>query len=202
MQRSFYPVPDFPQLAELSSNWELIREEFLNLNVDVLPIDRVDKDYSIVYDEVIQHMNNGGEYGWLIGWGGKQGANIDWLQFGLIAKYQVVEWAVKYMPKTIELLKSIPAIKVCGLAKMKPHCYLATHSHPEIQAENLLQYHLTIDVPENSNYNYLNVAGEFNQNQLGEPVIFDGSLEHFALNASTQDRTILYLEFQKEALFP
>ncbi|NQY62447.1 MAG: aspartyl/asparaginyl beta-hydroxylase domain-containing protein [Alteromonadaceae bacterium] len=200
MQRSFYPIADFPKLAELGKHWQTIQNEFYALNAPVIPINRVNKDFTAVYNEIKTHMQNDGEYGWLLGWGGKTGENPDWLQYGLIANYNPIPWASTSMPKTLELLKNIPGIKVCGLATMKPNCYLATHTHPEISIEQLLQFHITLDTLQTSNYNYLNVNGEFNQNETGESVIFDGSLEHFAINASTANRTILYIEFKKDEL--
>lgn len=198
--RSFFPIEDFPKLENLLNHWGVIREEFLHLNAPTIPVNRVNKDFAAVYKETKEHIENGGDYGWMLGWGGEKEGNANWLQFGIFANYEPVVWAADKMPKTMALLKEIPGIKVCGLATMKPHCYLATHTHPEIAIEDLLQFHITLDVPDEGNYNYLNVAGEFNHNELGEGVVFDGSLDHFALNASRQDRTILYLEFQKDKL--
>lgn len=202
MKRSFYPIKDFPKLAELSDNWHIIQKEFYALKAPLIPINRVSKDFTDVYNEVKTHMENDGEYGWLFGWGGKEGdqANPDWLQYGLIVQYQTIPWALASMPKTFELLKNIPGIKICALATIKPNYYLATHKHPEIAVEGLLQYHITLDTPQMGNYNYLNVNGEFNQNIMGEGVIFDGSLDHFAINASQANRTILYIEFKKDEL--
>jgi aspartyl/asparaginyl beta-hydroxylase (cupin superfamily) len=202
MKRSFYPINDFPKLAQLLDNWHIIQKEFYALKAPIIPINRVNKDFTAVYNEVRTHIENDGEYGWLLGWGGKEGAhgNPDWLQYGLIVNYQPVSWALASMPKTFELLKNIPGIKVCGLNTMKANSYLTTHTHPEIAVEGLLQYHVTLDTPQIDNYNYLNVNGEFNQNMTGECVIFDGSLDHFAINASRADRTILYIEFKKSEL--
>jgi beta-hydroxylase len=199
-KRAYYPISEFPKLLELAEKWQIIREEFENLDVPVMPINRVNKLFAEVHRELISYMHQGGEYGWMIGWGGKHLENPDWLQFGLITDFSVIEWAPAYMPKTLEILQGIPGIKVCGLAKMKPNCFLTTHTHPELAEEGLLQLHITIDAPESSNFNYLNVNGEFNQNTLGNIVVFDGSQEHFAINASKLDRTILYMEFEKDVL--
>jgi hypothetical protein len=60
-----------------------------------------------------------------------------------------------------------------------------------------LQLHLPIITAKEQNYAYLNVNGEFRQHTAGEPIIFDGSLDHFVLNESPSDRIILYMEFKK-----
>ena len=67
-----------------------------------------------------------------------------------------------------------------------------------IYKESLLQFHLPIITAPERNYAYLNVMGEFRQHVEGEPIIFDGSLDHFAINESDVDRTIVYMEFKKE----
>jgi beta-hydroxylase len=77
---------------------------------------------------------------------------------------------------------------------------LNTHRHPELYEQDLLQFHVTLDAATERNFAYLNVAGIFNQNMTGNAIVFDGSLDHFALNASPADRTILYMEFERSKL--
>ncbi|GLZ23056.1 aspartyl/asparaginyl beta-hydroxylase domain-containing protein [Burkholderia plantarii] len=60
-----------------------------------------------------------------------------------------------------------------------------------------MQMHITLDAASERGFAYLNVAGHFNQNRVGNAIVFDGSLDHFALNASPQPRTIFYLEFER-----
>ena len=60
--------------------------------------------------------------------------------------------------------------------------------------------HLPLETAPEANYAYLNVNGQFRQHVLGQPIVFDGSLDHFALNASHCDRTVLYVEFERDKL--
>ncbi len=172
----------------------------LALDAPLLDIHRVGKSYEQVQAEVIEHMQKGGPYGWLKGFdkGGKE--NSDWVQYGLVVNDTAVPFARDTMPKTLALLSKIDGIRVCGLARMNPQTFLPTHTHPKIHTDGLLQYHITLDVPHERNYSYLNVNGQFNQNINGEAIVFDGSLDHFALNASDVPRTILHMEFKISSL--
>jgi beta-hydroxylase len=84
---------------------------------------------------------------------------------------------------------------------LKPKTILHCHTHDEIGEENLLQFHLTLTSAVKNNFSYLNVNGEFRQHNVGEAIIFDGSLPHFALNESEHNRVILYLEFTKDLMY-
>jgi len=199
MRRAFYRIESFSKLQDLAQQWEVMSAECRALDAPTLDIDRVGKSHDQVAAETMAHVQAGGEYGWLQGWGA-DGANPDWLQYALVYRDQQVPFACQTMPTTMRLLAGVRGIKVCTLAKMKAHTFLTTHSHPELRAEGLLQFHITLEAATNANYAYLNVAGEFRQNVLGSSVVFDGSLDHFALNGSQVDRTILYMEFQKDQL--
>ncbi len=172
----------------------------MELDAPVLDIHRVGKSYEQVQAEVIEHMQRGGVYGWLKGFERGARENPDWVQYGLVVNDQAVPFARATMPKTLALLSKIDGIRVCGLARMNPHTYLATHTHPKIHVDGLLQYHITLDAPLERNYAYLNVNGEFNHNVPGDAIVFDGSLDHFALNASDEPRTILHMEFKISSL--
>lgn len=199
MRPSFYPVENFITLGTLTSNWRIIRDEYLSLNAPTLPIDRVNKDHAAVHAEVMDHIGGGGHYGWLMGWGNDGGKNPDWTQYALTIFDDVIPFAMEAMPQTTELLKKIGGIKTSALLKMKPHTILAAHRHEEMQADGVLLFHLTVDVAENS-YSYLNVNGEFKRYALGDAVVFDGSLDHFSFNASDSERTILYIEFDMKQM--
>jgi beta-hydroxylase len=93
-------------------------------------------------------------------------------------------------------LSDVPGVKVAAFVRLAPDGFLGAHRHPELREEGLLQMHLTLEAADEANYAYLNVEGEFRQHVPGEGFVFDGSLDHFALNASPEDRVILYLEFR------
>jgi beta-hydroxylase len=190
--------PDaFAGLGALVSDWRLIAAELDAFRFDALPIDRDGKTHQDVFAEVAAHMQAGGAYGWLQGWG-PTGANPDWTQLGLVVEDQAVPFLGGAFPKTLALLRGVPRIKVAAFARLAPATFLPTHRHPELRAEGLLQMHLTLRAAERGNYAYLNVGGVFRQHVPGEGFVFDGSHDHFAVNASDTDRDILYLEFKPE----
>lgn len=195
---AFYKLEDFPQLKCLAEHWTVIRDEYLELPDLVMDIDRVDKTHEEVMREIKNYLERGHPYGWVQGWG-DNGANPDWVQFPLIVFDHVFPFVLPRMEKTLELLSPIRGIKICGLSKMLPHTFLSTHQHPEIAEEGLLQLHIPLETAKD-NYAYFNVNGEFRHHRCGEPLIFDGSNDHFAVNASEGNRTILYMEFNKRLL--
>ncbi|MFJ3006539.1 aspartyl/asparaginyl beta-hydroxylase domain-containing protein [Pseudomonas fluorescens] len=199
MRPAFYPLDDFPPLAELAAQWPLMQHEVLTLQAPVLDIDRTDKAHEQIHHEVTTHLQQGGHYGWLKGWG-EAGGNRDWVQYPLLFRDQVLPPARAALPRTVALLETLAGLKVAALARLEPHAWLSTHRHPEVCEEGLLQMHLTLGAAAERNYAYLNVAGEFYQHRCGTAVIFDGSQDHFVVNASDAPRTILYLEFEQARL--
>ncbi|MGE7955656.1 aspartyl/asparaginyl beta-hydroxylase domain-containing protein [Pseudomonas sp. NPDC089530] len=199
MRPAFYPLDTFPALAELARHWPLMQQELLALQAPLLDIDRTDKPHQAVHAEVSAHLRQGGSYGWLKGWG-EAGGNRDWVQYPLLFQDRPLAPALAALPRTLALLGAIPGLKVAALARLEPHAWLSTHRHPEVHDEGLLQMHLTLSAASERNYAYLNVAGEFHQHRSGTATIFDGSLDHFVVNASDEARTILYLEFERVRL--
>lgn len=197
--KSFFPTSDFPLLIPLEKQWREIKKELDALNAPILEIHRHQKSFEDVVQEVYSHLRNGGEYGWLLGWN-LQGPNSDWLQYGLVTHGSPVPGVSTKCPKTSALLDSIPGIKVAAFLTLKANTFIPGHTHPEIGNEGLLQYHLTLNVAKNRDYSYLNVNGEFRKNESGKSLVFDGSNYHFAINASQEDRTILYLEFYRDRI--
>lgn len=193
---AFYNNNEFSPLQILPDNWETIRDEFLELNAPVTNLHRIGKSHDHVLKEMMRYIQEGNPYGWVKGWG-NNGVNHDWLQYALIVDDTPVPFVRPKMHKTLEILQQIKGVKVCALVKMKAHTFLSVHRHPEMQLQNLLQLHVPLVTAPLGNYAYLNVLGEFRQQVAGELIIFDGSLDHFAVNATPYDRTILYMEFKK-----
>ncbi|MBY3425244.1 aspartyl/asparaginyl beta-hydroxylase domain-containing protein [Rhizobium laguerreae] len=197
MSRRFYQENEFQQLAPLKDNWERIRDEAREMNAPLTGIHRVGKTHQQVFTELADHVESGGKYGWLDGWG-PQGVNKDWVQLMLMTEDRPVSFLNGRMGATASLLSEIAGVKVAALVRLKAHTFLPIHRHAELAQERILQMHLTLEASPEHNYAYLNVEGDFRQHVPGELLIFDGSLVHFALNASPADRTILYVEFHRD----
>ncbi|WP_085640761.1 MULTISPECIES: aspartyl/asparaginyl beta-hydroxylase domain-containing protein [unclassified Pseudomonas] len=199
MDPAFYPLDTFPALAALADRWTVMRQELLALHAPLLDIDRTDKPHQEVHDEVSAHLRQGGAYGWLKGWG-ESGGNRDWLQYPLLFRDEPIAPALAALPQTLAMLGEVGGLKVAALARLASQAFLPRHRHPEIRAEGLLQMHLTLDAAHERNDAYLNVAGEFHRHRCGAAAVFDGSLDHFVVNASEAPRTLLYLEFDRARL--
>lgn len=196
---SFYEISLFPKLENLSQKWELIQKEFKELDAPVMNINRVNKTHQEVLNELSDYIQDGNVFGWVQGWG-KSGINPEWKQYWLVFNDNIIPYVKPNMPNTIEILAAIKGIKVCALVTLNAGSSLPCHSHPEIYEEGLLQLHIPLITAITRNYTYLNVNGEFYQYSYEKPVVFDGSLDHFAINESEMDRTILYMEFDKRLL--
>nr|WP_255569810.1 aspartyl/asparaginyl beta-hydroxylase domain-containing protein [Actibacterium sp. 188UL27-1] len=179
----------------MANSWTRIRDELRDFQFGNLTIDREGKTHDQVFTEVTSHIQGGGDYGWIRGWG-PDGASDNWTQLGLVICNQPIPFLGNAFPTTLSLLAVIPDIKVAAFVRLGPGGFLTTHRHPELAEEGLLQMHLVLDASETANYAYMNVEGEFRQHAPGTGFVFDGSRDHFAVNASKTDRIILYLEFK------
>lgn len=193
MVPTFYELKDFPEIAELASNWETMRDEYKALTAGLLPIDRINKAHDEALQDLLAHMRAGGDYGWFQGWGNGDLPNPHWTQYALTFYDHPVPFAET--PLTKGLLSKIRGIKTASFIRMDPHTILPIHTHPELLEEGLLQMHVTLEGPDQGAY--LVVDGEVRPHVVGETHIFDGYFAHTAFNASPQLRTILYLEFDK-----
>jgi|TARA_B110001454_G_scaffold216092_1_gene238719 aspartyl/asparaginyl beta-hydroxylase (cupin superfamily) len=193
----FHDVREFPALDRLAASWEVIQEEYRNLNASPIGMSRRDRDHDEVCEEMLLRAAAGEEYGWVYGGDCKDQAetHYDWLQYVLVYQDKPLPPVELSMPRTIDLFNKIEGIYIAALSNLKARSLLHLHNHPDVGANNFLQMNMGIDVPE---YCYLNLCGEFKEHENGKPIIFDGSYDHFTINPSHEDRIILYLEFSKE----
>ncbi|GIT91571.1 hypothetical protein JANAI62_20280 [Jannaschia pagri] len=195
-EQAFYDLSDVPRLRPLHDHWREIAAEAAALADTRMPIQRDGKDHTEVARDVMAYLQSGGDYGWMLGWG-PGSVPERWTQFGLMMDDAPIPMAQPVAPRTLSLLDGIGGIHVGAFLRMEPHTFLPVHRHPELRPAGLLQMHITLEAAPDANYAYLNVEGTFRQHRLGEPIIFDGALDHFAVNASHHRRTILYLEFKR-----
>jgi beta-hydroxylase len=197
MREPFYPLSTFPRLRDLSGHWEVIRAEYRHLDAPEHDVARVGASRQEIYDDIVKR---GLGSGWLQGWTVDRKPNPKWLSYVLMLADSPPLDVREKMPRTVELLEGIGGIKVAALNKLLPHTLISAHRHPELHAEGLLQYHLCLTTSEPPCFTYLNVNGEFIQHLAGHACIFDGSLPHFALNATRVERVILYIEFYTDRM--
>ena len=196
-RQAFYDLEEFPDLQALAQAWPEMRRDLDALHAPLMDVDRVNKSHAAVVAEVGQRVAAGEPFGWVKGWSILGGANPDWTQYGLVLGDQPIPYAVA--PRTLALLAGLHGIKVAAFVRLAPRTLLPVHTHPEVASEGLLQAHITLKAPAPTASCLLNVAGDIRQHATGGVLVFDGSLPHWALNASDEERVILYLEFNRAA---
>jgi Aspartyl/Asparaginyl beta-hydroxylase len=194
MRTAFHDLKEFPALLDVARAWRKMRQDLEALAAPLMDIERVGKSHERVGAEVAMRVEAGEPFGWVRGWG-RVGGNPDWTQYGLVLGDRANRYASA--PHTLPLLAPLRGIKVAAFVRLAPGTLLPLHTHPEVAAEGLLQMHVTLKAPTPSASCLLNVAGEVRQHVTGSALVFDGSLPHWAVNASTEDRVILYLEFHR-----
>jgi beta-hydroxylase len=194
MRAAFHDLKEYPALLDLARAWPKLRQDLDALVAPLMDVDRVGKSHERVAVEVTERVEAGEPFGWVRGWG-RKGGNPDWTQYGLVLRDRANGYASA--PRTLALLAPLRGINVAAFVRLAPGTLLPLHTHPEVAAEDLLQMHITLKAPKPSASCLLNVAGEIRQHVTGGTLVFDGSLPHWAVNASTEDRVIFYLEFHR-----
>ena len=167
----YLDVQDFPELAILQENWEVIRDEVYAL-MDNERIRASDK-----YDDI--GFNSFFRTGWkrfYLKWYG------DYLPSALVT-----------CPKTLALLKTIPKLNGAMFALLPKGGHLAPHRDPYAGS---LRYHLGLITP-NSEKCRIYVDGIAYHWKDGESVIFDETYIHSAVNESDIDRVILFCDIDR-----
>ena len=182
----FYQAAEFPFIKEFEKHYEAIRQEFLGLDPRVLNIHR-----NGPHEQYVAALidNNGWTPSWQVK--SKQ-PNEGWLTYGLSFRGFFPKEAETKFPLTMNLLSRLQGLRVCAFSRMAPLSFIAPHRHPEL-GRGLLTFHLGIDVAPGKSF--LFVDGIPSEEGNAKSMVFDGSHEHFAVNMSSSDRTILYMEF-------
>jgi beta-hydroxylase len=162
---------NFPQLAILKENWQVIRDEALQLE----------------REELIKGSNKYNDVGF------NSFFRRGWKRFYLKWYDDFHESARKYCPKTIELIKSVPSIKAAMFAVLPAGSQLLQHRDPYAGS---LRYHLGLITP-NSEDCHIVVDGERYYWKDGDDVIFDETYIHQAENKTDIDRIILFCDIER-----
>lgn len=101
-------------------------------------------------------------------------------------------------PRTVELIKSIPSIKLAMFSILEPGAQIKPHLGP---FKSCLRYHLGLDTPEDERC-FISVDGEKYSWKNGESVLFDDTFEHWVRNDTSQRRVILFCDVQRKLRSP
>lgn len=175
----FSKVPTSPYLSTsavpginlLKENWETIREEALALE-NANKIKSAAKYNDVGFNSFFRR---------------------GWKRFYLKWYGDYHKSAVDVCPKTIEIVKKIPAIKAAMFVVLPADSFLYAHRDPFAGS---LRYHLGLITP-NDPKCFIDVDGEKYIWKDGEDVLFDETYVHHAENKTDKDRLIFFCDVKR-----
>jgi beta-hydroxylase len=169
--RPFLDVERFPELRKLTENWQVLRQEALQLQDDGYI--RAASGYNDV------GFNSFFRRGWTRFY-------VKWYDAPLPS-------AQALCPKTVALVESIPSVNAAMFAVLPPGGDLGRHRDPFAGS---LRYHLGLATP-NSEHCRIVVDGEPYHWRDGEAVMFDETYIHWAENRTNEPRVILFCDVER-----
>lgn len=189
----FFDPALFSLAGDLQRSSDTIRREYAGLNAPIITVSR-----NCPIDEFIDKLEAHGENGWVESWQvGATEPNPDWLTYAIYVHGRFAPGVAAKVPWLKDFIEKRPACEACGFTMMRPRSVLGKHTHPSLGGDRLV-LHLGIDVEPGSSF--ISVDGEFREEREGKVLVFDASREHFAFNAGSRDRAILYMEFDRSKL--
>ena len=164
-------VDDIDELVLLRDNWQVIREEALNLQAEG-KIKAADK------------LNDAGFNSFF---------RAGWTRFYLKWYGDPLPSAISQCPKTVELLSNTKSVKAAMFASLPSGGVLTPHRDPFAGS---LRYHLGLVTPNDDNC-YILVDGEKHSWRDGQDVLFDETFIHEAHNETEQNRIILFCDVNR-----
>lgn len=169
--KPYIKTEQFADLAVLRANWEIIRDEAIQLERAEL-IKGSDKYNDVGFNSFFRR---------------------GWKRFYLKWYGDYHSSAKKHCPKTIELLQGITSIKAAMFAVLPAGSQLLQHRDPYAGS---LRYHLGLITPNSDDCNIM-VDGQMYSWRDGEDVLFDETYIHWAENKSDKDRLILFCDVER-----
>jgi beta-hydroxylase len=173
--KPYLDLAQFPELAPLQQNWQLIRAEADNLL----------KQQKI---KAAEQNNDAGFNSFF---------KTGWKRFYLKWYDASHPSAEQLCPQTVALLRAIPSVKAAMFAELPPGAKLNPHRDPYAGS---LRYHLGLMTP-NDDRCFIDVDGERHSWRDGQGVMFDETYIHWAINGSDTDRVILFCDVERPMRF-
>ncbi len=174
--KPYADVSQFPELAPVTAQWQMIRDEALRL-FDEGYIRAAAKHNDIGFNSFFR---------------------TGWKRFYLKWYGDFLPSAEALCPKTTELLAGIPSINAAMFTLLPPGSRLGAHRDPFAGS---LRYHLGLVTP-NSPDCFIVVDGEKYYWKDGEPVMFDETYIHTAENRTDVTRVILFCDIDRPLSSP
>jgi beta-hydroxylase len=174
-QAVFINTHELPELKLLQDNWEVIRDEAVQLN-NSAQIKASDDLDDLGFNSFFR---------------------TGWKRFYLKWYGVNLKSAELLCPKTLALVDQIPSVKAAVFTMLPPGARLVRHRDPYAGS---LRYHLGLVTP-NSDDCYIVVDGQKYSWRDGEAVIFDETYIHYAENKTDQNRIILFVDVKRPVNF-
>lgn len=173
-KQAWFSEDVFPQLKPLTDNWEVIREEALNLQNHI---------------KAASSHNDAGFNTFF-----KRG----WKRFYLKWYSDAHPSARELCPVTTRLVSEIPSIKAAMFAELPAGSHLGQHRDPYAGS---VRYHLGLSTP-NDDRCFIDVDGVSQSWRDGKAMIFDETYVHWAQNKTEQTRIILFCDIERPMKWP
>lgn len=172
---AYLKTEDFPELDVLQKNWQIIRDEALNLH----SAERISASKDL--DDL----------------GFNSFFRTGWKRFYLKWYGSSLPSAEALCPKTVALINAIPNVKGAMFTMLPPGARLGAHRDPYAGS---LRYHLGLSTPESPDC-FINVDGTDYAWKDGEAVMFDETFIHYAENKTDKNRIILFVDIKRPTRF-
>lgn len=174
--KPYHPVSQFPELALLRDNWQIIRDEALAL----------DNQNRISASQALDDIGFNSFF------------RTGWKRFYLKWYGTDLNSAQRACPKTVALLRQIPSIKAAMFASLPPGATLVRHRDPYAGS---MRYHLGLLTPEDPAC-AIYVDGQAYVWKDGQDVIFDETFIHHAENKTQKPRIVLFCDVNRPLWTP
>ena len=164
--RTFFEPEQFPWVAELEENWDVIRKEldYILTQRDALP-----NFQDVAKDEYRITKDNRWKTYFFYGFGIKAEKNC------------------ARCPETTRLIEKIPGMTTAFFSILLTHKHIPEHTGVY---KGVLRYHLALKVPEPSDSCRIRVRDDIRSWEEGKSLIFDDRFPHEAWNESDDVRVV------------
>jgi beta-hydroxylase len=180
-RRVFMDLGEFRELSPVQDNWQVIRDEAMQLYERGYFNKTTDPGSAAYFDVGFRTFY---KYGWS--------------KFYLKWYGHTHQSAQTLCPKTVAILRDIPSINGAMFSLLPVGSQLTRHLDPLAVS---LRYHLGLSTP-NSDACFINVDGQQYSWRDGQAALFDITYLHFARNESDRPRLILMCDVDRPMSLP
>lgn len=174
-------VKDFPELKEITDNWEVIRDEAVKLK-EMGFFDKTKSTESGAYYDL----------------GFRTFIKYGWSKFYIFWYGHNHKSAKKLCPKTQEIVSKNPLVSGAMFSLLPSGSKLTRHLDPIASS---LRFHVSLDTPNDENC-FINVDGKQYFWKDSDGFLFDETYIHYANNNTDKDRVILMCDIKRPLYFP